>query len=75
MLNQIGIDRMQVIKGLSRVRKDWEAELDGTNLTEIEGNVGLLLADIAEAMELNQEEQEQALGKKLRRAVKKITGK
>ena len=75
MLKQIDLDRSKVIEGLSQIRHEWEQELDGISLIEIEGNVGLLLADIADAIGLTQGEQDAALGRKLHQAVKKVTGK
>ncbi|RPI20963.1 MAG: hypothetical protein EHM70_25810 [Chloroflexota bacterium] len=56
-----GIDRPQVISSLARIREEWTDNTDGS-LIETHASVGLLLADIARALNLNAEEQVHALG-------------
>ena len=46
------IDRREVVDTLTSIRKEWEEATDGEDLLVIKGNVGLILVDVAEALEL-----------------------
>ena len=56
------IPRSKIIDALTRLRQEWEQAAEGDNLVELDGSVGLLLADLAVAIGLTSEEQVQALG-------------
>jgi hypothetical protein len=59
------IPRAQVIQVLSHLRLEWGQAADGCKLTDLNANVGLLLADFAAQIGLSQDEQVQALGAEL----------
>jgi hypothetical protein len=63
------IDRDQVIDGFIHVREEWEDAIEGDNLVDARGSVGLLLLDLVIAIGLLPEEQVQALGHELSEAV------
>jgi hypothetical protein len=56
------IPRTKIIDVLTKLRQEWEQAAEGENLVELDGSVGLLLADLAIAIGLTPEEQVQALG-------------
>lgn len=56
------IDRRKAIKGLMKIRQEWEEAADGVDLNQVQGNVGMILADVASAFGLTLEEQALALG-------------
>jgi len=57
--------RAQVVQSLADLRREWQKAVDGKSLIEIESPVGLLLADIADRLELNPQERYAMLGGKL----------
>ncbi len=46
------IDRREVVDALTSIRKEWEEATNGEDLSVIQGNVGLILVDVAEALGL-----------------------
>ena len=58
-------DKRQVIEALAKLRSEWEEAANGASLTLIEGSVGLILADVAEALKLTSEERTAVLGQSL----------
>jgi hypothetical protein len=56
------IPRTHVVAALSQLRQEWQEAADGQSLTDIDGNVALLLADVAMAVGLNTLEQVQVFG-------------
>ncbi len=51
----------QVVNGLANLRREWQdASVD--SLTDVEGNVGLLLGDVCESIGLDQSEKDNVLG-------------
>ena len=51
----------QVVNGLANLRREWQdASVD--SLTDVEGNVGLLLGDACDSIGLDQSEKDNVLG-------------
>jgi len=55
----------QLVTTLSRIRQEWQDAADGKSLVEVEGNMGMLLADLLNGIGLGTSEQVQVLGKDL----------
>ena len=58
----VTISRTEVIQALTVIRNEWENAAQGDSLTQIEGNVGYLLYDIAVALGLEERDLRLALG-------------
>lgn len=58
-----------IVGAIAQVRQDWEAASEGESLTNIDGNVGLILVDVVKALGLNPDETVKALGGQLYRDV------
>ncbi len=56
------LDRDQAIDGLAQLRQEWQEAANGKPLTEMQGNVGLMLEDVANAVGLLPEEIAKVLG-------------
>lgn len=56
------LDRGLVIARLSRLVEEWTEAVGGQSLLAMEGNVGLILGDIAKNIGLTPDEQAEALG-------------
>jgi hypothetical protein len=54
--------RAEVVQSLADFRREWQKVAQGQSLTEVEAPVGLLLADIADRLELNPQERYAMLG-------------
>jgi hypothetical protein len=65
MLTPSATPRFQIVNTLSRIRQEWQDAADGKSLIEIEGNMGMLLADLINGIGLKTSEQVQVLGKDL----------
>ena len=52
----------KLVESLARIRGEWEEAADGVPLIAVEGSVGLILADLAESVGLDQQEMIEALG-------------
>jgi hypothetical protein len=57
--------RAQVVQSLADFRREWQKLAEGKSLVEVEVPVGLMLADIADRLELNPQERYAMLGGKL----------
>ncbi len=57
--------RAQVVQSLADFRREWQKMVVGKSLIDVEAPVGLLLADIADRLELNSQERHVMLGGKL----------
>jgi hypothetical protein len=57
--------RAQVVQALADFRREWQRMAEGKSLVEVEAPVGLILADIADRLELNPQERYAMLGGKL----------
>lgn len=69
MLQAIDPPQSHIISALARVRQEWQDAAQGDSLLSIEGNVGLILADLVNGLELSAEIQIQILGADLFREV------
>ena len=58
-------DRTRMILALSRFREEWQEVAGGGSLLKIESSVGLILADIADKLELTPQERHVFLGGRL----------
>ncbi len=59
------VPRFALVRALARVRAEWEEAAGEDSLIEMQGSVGLLLADIARALGLSPVEQIEALGSEM----------
>jgi hypothetical protein len=57
--------RTQVVQSLADFRREWQKVAEGKSLIEVQAAVGLILADIADRLELNPQERHAMLGGKL----------
>lgn len=67
MLQHPATTRFQLVTTLSHIRQEWQAAADGSSLIEVEGNMGMLLADLINGVGLGTSEQIQILGADLYR--------
>jgi hypothetical protein len=65
MLNTNPNPRTKAIAILSRFRQEWQEAADGKSLLEVEGNIGMVLADLVNSFELTFHEQSLVLGPQL----------
>jgi len=65
MLQTPSTPHFQLVTTLSRIRQEWQDAADGKSLVEVEGNMGMLLADLLNGIGLGTSEQVQVLGKDL----------
>ena len=61
----ITVPRSYVVTALTRLREEWQEAADGESLIDVDGNVALLLADVAMSIGLSTVEQVQVLGHEL----------
>ena len=57
--------RQQMVNGLARFRTDWEELANGESLIDVEGSVGLNLADVVKALGFTPSEASAVLGAEL----------
>ena len=57
----------QAVNGLASLVRAWQDAADGASLLDIQASVGLLLLDVALALNLNTNEQKVVFGSALRR--------
>ena len=65
MLNAIPNPHSEVISILSKFRQEWQEAASEKSLLEVEGNIGMVLADLINAFGLATEEQTLVLGPQL----------
>ena len=58
-------ERTRMVMALSRFREEWQKAVNNGSLLKVEAPVGILLADIAEKLELTTQERHVFLGGKL----------
>jgi len=58
-------DRTKIVQSLACLRREWQETVEGKSLLDIETPVGLILADIADRLELTPQERHAVLGGKL----------
>lgn len=57
--------RYQLVSTLTRIRQEWQEAAGRASLIEVEGNMGMLLADLINGLGLGAGEQVQVLGGEL----------
>ena len=55
-------ERTRMVQSLADFRREWQSTVDGKSLVEVGASVGLLLADIADRLDLNPQERHVMLG-------------
>ena len=65
MLQTPVTQRMQLVNALTRIRQEWQDATSGESLLEVEGNMGMLLADLVNNVGFSIDEQVQVLGTEL----------
>lgn len=58
-------DRTRLVLALAQFREEWQQAVNGGSLLKIQSPVGLILADIADKLELSAQERHVVLGGKL----------
>ena len=58
-------DRTRIVLALAQLREEWQQATKGGSLLKVETPVGLLLADIADRLELTSQERHVFLGGRL----------
>ncbi len=61
--------RPTVLPALARYRRVWQDAVDGQSLLEMRAPVGLILAEVADALGMNIQERRAVLGAELDRAI------
>jgi len=67
--NYRNLDRAQMLSALAMLRKQCQEIVKGESLLEVASPIGLLLADVAEKLELTTQERRKFLGEKLQKEV------
>lgn len=62
MLNMNPSPRIKAISVLSKFRQEWQEVADGKSLLEVDGNIGMVLADLVNSFEFTSHEQSLILG-------------
>lgn len=65
-------DRTRIVQSLADFRREWQKNVGGRSLLEVEAPVGLILADIAEKLKLSPQERYAMLGGKLSNQVDSV---
>jgi len=65
-------DRTKIIMALSELRMEWQEAVNGGSLLKIESSVGLLLSDIADRLQLTEQERYAFLGGRLMNEVNAV---
>jgi len=65
MLNANPSPQTKAISILSKFCQDWQEAASGKSLLEVEGNIGMVLADLVNSFELTSHEQSLVLGPQL----------
>ena len=72
MLQSPSTQHFQLVSTLTRIREEWQEAAGGSSLIEVEGNVGMLLADVINGIGLRHDERIQVLGADLFREMQDI---
>lgn len=65
MLQTPSTQRLQIVGALMLIRQEWQDAAGNSSLIEVEGNLGMLLADLINGLGLRTDEQVQVLGNEL----------
>jgi hypothetical protein len=63
MLQNTTSQSTAIVATLARIRKEWQEATGSSSLIDVEGSIGLLLADVINGIGLATEEQVQVLGR------------
>ena len=58
-------DRTRIVQSLADFRREWQKAVKGKSLLEVEAAIGVILADIADRLDLSPQERYAMLGGKL----------
>ncbi|HKJ37139.1 MAG TPA: hypothetical protein VJ972_00050 [Anaerolineales bacterium] len=72
MLNVLPNQRTQCISILAKFRQEWQEAANGKSLLEVEGNIGMVLADLVNSFEFATHEQSLVLGSQLFEEMREI---
>jgi hypothetical protein len=59
------VARPQIVSTLTRLRQEWQEATGGASLLDVDGNMGLILADLINGFGLTAEDQRRILGQDL----------
>jgi hypothetical protein len=62
MFQSPSTQRFQLVSTLTHIREEWQEAAGSSSLIEVEGNVGMLLADVINGVGLRHDERIQVLG-------------
>ena len=62
MFQSPSTQHFQLVSTLTRIREEWQEAAGSSSLIEVEGNVGMLLADVINGVGLQHDERIQVLG-------------
>lgn len=62
MLQSPSAQRFQLVSTLTHIREEWQEAAGSCSLIEVEGNMGMLLADLLNGIGLRTDEQIHVLG-------------
>jgi len=65
-------NQLDFIESLARIRQEWQDAANGDSLLNMEGNVGLFLADIVNGLALGNEDQAKVLGQSLFQEIQEL---
>jgi hypothetical protein len=65
MLQNTTSQSTAIVATLARIRKEWQEATGSSSLLDVEGSIGMLLADVINGIGLAVEEQVQVLGRDL----------
>ena len=65
-------DRTKIVMALSELRMEWQDAVNGGSLLKIESSVGILLSDIADRLQLTEQERYAFLGGRLMNEVNAV---
>ena len=65
MFQSPSTQRFQLVSTLTLIREEWQEAAGSSSLIEVEGNMGMLLADLINGIGLRTDEQIQVLGNDL----------
>ena len=72
MLNANPSPQTKAISILSKFCQEWQDAASGKSLLEVEGNIGMVLADLVNSIELTSHEQSLVLGPQLFEEMREI---
>ena len=62
MFQSPSTQHFQLVSTLTQIREEWQEAAGSSSLIEVEGNVGMLLADVINGVGLQHDERIQVLG-------------